>query len=182
MTVQTTVVQSNFPIDPRMIKDTEPSLPSPTFHSAEGVSCQHPLLPIIYNAKVENLASLRSAVYDGQATIGQENLNEVLSAVSLLHEIYNHVCSDHIWNLYRAIFTWPVRISREFVTLLTNNNVLALIIYAYWLMLVILVEDRWYIDDMGRTGILEIVQRCEGSEPALQSLLEKPREMINAFY
>ena len=55
----------------------------------------------------------------------------------------------------------------------------ALAVYAHWLMLMVLVEDLWWIDDMGRAGIRDIIARCSDADRDVRSLLIWPQQMLD---
>lgn len=56
------------------------------------------------------------------------------------------------------------------------GDLIALVIHAHWLMLVVLAEDMWWVDDMATSGIRDIIAMCE-TEPengVVRSLLRWP--------
>jgi hypothetical protein len=67
--------------------------------------------------------------------------------------------------------------------MLCSANLLALSIHAHWLMLVVMCEKSWYIDDMGRYGISEIAALVD-ADPTLdveQGLMKWPRQLLDTW-
>ena len=68
--------------------------------------------------------------------------------------------------------------SSGFSNLLLKNEPLALVMYAHWLMLVVLARDMWWFDDMGIAGIREVASICSRDDPSLEGLLEWPLQLV----
>ena len=54
----------------------------------------------------------------------------------------------------------------------------ALLVYAHWLMMMILVEDLWWVDKMGRSGIQDVVAICSEVGFDVEGLLLWPQQMM----
>jgi hypothetical protein len=53
----------------------------------------------------------------------------------------------------------------------------ALAVYAHWLVLVILLENYWWMDNMGRDVIREICDLLSDEDSEIQTLLGWPRHI-----
>ena len=64
-----------------------------------------------------------------------------------------------------------------------ESNASALAVYAHWLVLVTLVEDLWWVKDMGRAGIREIIAMSakvlDDNEDEVDSLLYWPQCVLD---
>ncbi|KAK3680793.1 transcription factor [Vermiconidia calcicola] len=125
-----------------------------------------PPFQLIQQSRQRRFAALYDAVSTRRAILGKQAAEQLVSAIRALDDITEHLCSDHATSLLRALCTWPCAISKGYVDMLTSGHILALAVYAHWLMLVVLAEDAWFIGDMGQAGIREIVDRCN-EEPAV---------------
>ena len=101
-------------------------------------------------------------------------------AIAELELVMDHISSGKVRNLWRAICTWPVRVPKHYVDLLVCGDLFARVIYAHWLVLNILVEDYWWVDDMGTAGVREIAMDCQSENAGLASLMEWPEKMLQA--
>ena len=63
--------------------------------------------------------------------------------------------------------------------MLVGGSPPALVVYAYWLMLMVLVEDLWWVGDMGRAGIREVNAECSDADCGVRSLLIWPQQMLD---
>ena len=55
----------------------------------------------------------------------------------------------------------------------------ALAVYAHWLMLVVLAEDLWWVNDMGRLGIQHIMKMCSDADSDVRALLRWTQLMMD---
>ncbi|KAK3716131.1 transcription factor [Vermiconidia calcicola] len=182
-TVQTTVLLSGHPLHPIVREDMKPTMvlrgrTKGAPPSGAGTCCQHALLHIVHATRIGSLPALRRLIADLEHVVAPEDTIDFLSAIDILQQIFDHVCSSNIHNLQRAILAWPVWVPQRVVDLVTSRNHLALLIYAHWLTLVVLLEDSWWVDDMGRSGIADIARRCANAEVWVKSLLEQPLKML----
>ena len=183
--VQMAVLQSGCPIDPRMVADMRPAIPSlASAHVVplpiHGITYDHPLLYIISATRLRELPALRNFVLARSEPLDPEELNALADAIDFLLVVYGHICSDQVTNVFRSIFTWAVKIPKEYVDLLANGNIQALLVYAYWLMLVGLMKECWWIDNMAESGLAEIILRCQEIGIA-EDVLGKPKQMMEAL-
>lgn len=68
----------------------------------------------------------------------------------------SHLVTLYDRNPHRSIFTWPCRVSSTFVELLKHEYKPALAVYAHFLVFTIVLEEIWWIGDMGRSGLRDI--------------------------
>jgi hypothetical protein len=61
---------------------------------------------------------------------------------------------------------------------LTDGHPGTLAVYAHWLMLLVLAEDLWWIGDMGRAGIRDVLHVIGELTNDLAPVLSWPREML----
>ncbi|KAI7480016.1 hypothetical protein KC351_g7214 [Hortaea werneckii] len=140
---------------------------------------QHPTFNFIADTREARFAAL----YDGAArraiSLGPGAAKDVFSAIASLEKMTEELCTGKVSSLFRSLCFWPCRISKGFVELLEQGNMLALAIYAHWLMPMSLIQDAWFIDGMSQTGIAEICRYCDASQTAdlEREVLIWPRKM-----
>ena len=147
-------------------------------------SSNHPLLSLVQTSCQESFANLRTRLFaECTSSLNKEQATDLFHAIEALQEITKQVCSGEMHSLTHAICTWPCKISQGVVDMLVNGNHLALAVHAHWLMLTVLAEDLWWIDDMGRAGIREIIghfsQASNENSSKASILLRWPRHMLN---
>ena len=174
-----TVVEAGRPVDEMFMKDMTPQLcyhqPIPRMD----VGCQNLCFRYIQQSRQAFIDALRSALYRDWSSVGKKKTADLGAAINLLDQVTEQVCSEQSQNLLRTICTWPADIPKGFVDLLIGRSPPALVVYAHWLMLMVLVEDLWWIDDMGRAGIREIIAICSDAECDVRSLLLWPQHTLS---
>ena len=172
------VVEAGRPIDEMFTKDMTPQLcyhqPIPRMD----VGCQKPCFRYIQQSRRAFIDALRSALYRDWSSLGKEKTADLGAAIDLLDQVTEQVCSQQSQSLLRTICTWSAHIPKGFVDLLIDRSPPALVVYAHWLMLMVLVEDLWWIDDMGRAGIRDIIAICFDADHDVRSLLLWPQHML----
>ena len=139
-----------------------------------------PVLDFLRQARLPSLSSLRQILLETVNALSPERYSQFTQAIDLLDEVFTHIClASRIPNFVRIIFIWPCRVSSEFSEALTRGDKFALIIYAQWLMLTVLLEDLWIVGDMGRAGIFEIIARSGEWSEREQGLLAWPRTVLS---
>ncbi|KAI6809683.1 hypothetical protein KC332_g6696 [Hortaea werneckii] len=140
---------------------------------------QHPAFGFIANTREARFAALCDGAARRAISLGPGAAKDVFSAIASLEKMTEELCTGNVSSLFRSLCFWPCRINKGFVELLEQGNMLALAIYAYWLMPMSLVRDAWFIDGMSQTGILEICRYCDASQSAdlERELLIWPRKM-----
>ena len=172
------VVEAGRPVDEMFMKDMIPQLcyhqPIPQMD----VGCQEPCFRYIQQSRRAFIDALRSTLYRDWSSLGKEKTADLGAAIDLLDQVTEQVCSQQSQNLLRTICTWSAHIPKGFVDLLIGRSPPALVVYAHWLMLMVLVEDLWFIDDMGRGGIHDIIAICSDADRDVRSLLLGPQHML----
>lgn len=54
-----------------------------------------------------------------------------------------------------------------------------LAVYAYCLTLKVLVDDLWWVDDMGRAGIRDVIVICSDADRDVRSLLIRQQQELD---
>lgn len=140
----------------------------------------NPYFSFIERTRHERFAALYDAVIARSSNLDEQQASDMRGGISALQEVVDNMCATETVSLLRSLLMWPVKIPRGFTDLLTSGDLLALAIHTHWLMLVVLAEDNWVIDDMGRSGIFEISALCE-ADPAAdveRELVEWPKKML----
>ena len=184
--MHTSLLKTGSNIDPMVRQDMMPELlfssqqplgPLPMF-SDDGPY----RLAFIRRTRLERFETLYEALNDGTFTFGEQEFSQhaaALAAIDSLARVTDHVCAwDKMNSLFRALFAWPGDLPEEFVQMLTQCNPSALVIYAHWLMLVVLAEDLWVIGDMGWAGIRAVIEMIPETDFNVHALLERPRQLL----
>lgn len=171
-------VEAGRPVDEIFIKDMTPQLCSHQPMPQIDVGCQEPCIRYIQQSRRAFIDALRSALYRDWSSLGEKKTADLGAAIDLLDQVTEQVCSQQLHCLLRTICNWAAHIPKGFLDLLIGESPPALVVYAHWLMLMILVEDLWWIDDMGRAGIREIIAICSDADRDVGSLLLFPQHML----
>lgn len=177
------MVESNHDINSAIMRDMIPEISSPdaalqSYQLGEALDRSQPLFSFIKQSQRQQLSALHLIVNKMKLALGAQQYNDLITAIATLQHVTEHVCDGDVHSLYRAICTFPGSVSKGFVEMLTSTFPLALAIYAHWLVLVILIEDLWWVGDMGRAGIREIVDLCALDGVEFMSILEWPRQAL----
>lgn len=137
-------------------------------------------LAFLRRARVASLHSLRSTLAESMTAISDDRWMQYSKAVDLLDEVMAYTCtSPRVRSYIRLIFIWPLQVPLDFSEALPQGDKFALILYAHWLMLTVLLQDVWIVGDMGRAGIFEIVARSGEWSEDEQDLLLWPRRLLS---
>lgn len=83
---------------------------------------------------------------------------------------------------FRSILAWASRMSSSYISLLRQDDLLALAILAHYYVFVMLLEDIGWMGDMGRDEIGKIIAFMEAeygeTRQEWESLVEWPRSMV----
>lgn len=173
------VVEAGRPVDEVFMRDTTPPLcyhqPIPRM----GVGCKNIYFRYVQQSRRGFIDALRSTLRRDWSSLGDQETEDLSAAIDLLHQVTEQICSQQLQSLLHIICTWPADIPGGFVDMLVAESPPALAVYAHWLMLMVLVEDLWWIDDMGRAGIRDIIARCPDAEGDARSLLMWPQQMLD---
>lgn len=146
---------------------------------ANEVHSRHPLFAFVQRTSQERFEALHTAINKRRPASDKKHYDDLHAAIGTLYEVTEHICAGEVHSLFRAICTWPAKVSKDFMEMLTDCHPLALAVYAHWLMLVILIEDLWWIDDMGKAGIRQVVDICSKASSDIQGLMEWPRRSLD---
>ena len=172
------VVDAGRPVDEMFMKDMTPQICYSQPIPRMDVGCPEPSFRYIQQSRRAFIDALRSALYSDWSSLGELKTADLGAAIDVLDQVTEQVCSQQPQNLLRTICRWSADISKGFVDLLIGRSPPALVVYAHWLMLMVLVEDIWFIDDMGRAGIREIIGTCSDVDRVTHSLLFWPQHML----
>ncbi|KAG8531261.1 uncharacterized protein KY384_004619 [Bacidia gigantensis] len=111
----------------------------------------------------------------------EDKIEDLGAAIDMLDEVTQRVYTPQVHSLFRVLCTWPGAVPKNFVEMLLAGFLPALAVYAHWLMLVVLVEDLWWVGDWGRAGIRDVVAMCSEAEPDVQKLLMWPERMLSTM-
>ncbi|KAL9046156.1 MAG: hypothetical protein Q9214_000941 [Letrouitia sp. 1 TL-2023] len=173
------VVEAGRPVDEMFIKDVTPQLCYPRLIPWTGVDCKNPCFRYVQQSRQGFIDALRSTLHGDWSSLGYQKTEDLGAAINFLHQVTEQICSQQLQNLLRTICTWPAGIPRGFVDMLLVKSPPALAVYAHWLMLMVLVEDLWWIDDMGRAGIRDIIAICSDADRDVRSLLIWPQQILD---
>ena len=137
------------------------------------------LIRFIRYSQHERFNALRSTIIGSRDVLGEYELEDLSAAVDTLQKVTEQTYSQPIHDLFRTICTWPSDIPKGFADMLISTNPLALAVYAHWLMLVVVVKDLWWVNDMGRAGIRNVIDACDGADSHVRTLLHWPRLMLD---
>ncbi|KAL8686809.1 MAG: hypothetical protein Q9218_006849 [Villophora microphyllina] len=173
------VVEAGRPVDEIFMKDMTPKLCHQQLTPRMGVGYDSPCFRYVQQWRREFIAALRSALHRDWGFLREHETRDLGAAIDLLYQVTERICSQQSQSLFRTICTWPADIPRGFVDMLLDRSPLALTVYAHWLMLMVLVEDLWWVDDMGRAGIRDVIAICSDVDRDVRSLLVWPQQMLD---
>lgn len=177
--------EPNQDVDEIITKDMVPELPSdirpysPSAARRPGLSCNHPSFPFFRRTRRERFDALRATLHGDWLALGHQKTKDLGDAIDILHQVTEHVCSHEVHSLFRAMCTWPSRLPKGFVDMLTDGCPPALAVYAHWLMLVALLENLWWVGDMGRAGIRDVINLCSDASSHVRALLIWPQLILD---
>ncbi|KAI4163221.1 MAG: hypothetical protein LQ342_003154 [Letrouitia transgressa] len=174
------VVEAGRPVDEIFMKDmTPPQLCCYRLNPRMAGGYKNPCFRYVQQSRREFIDALRSTLHREWHSLGEQKTKDLGAAIDLLHKVTDQICSEQLQSLLRTICTWPANIPKGFVDMLMDKSPPALVVYAHWLMLMVLVEDLWWIDDMGRAGIRDILARFSDADRDIRSLLIWPQKILD---
>ncbi|KAK3637679.1 transcription factor [Elasticomyces elasticus] len=94
------------------------------------------------------------AAIERSAIVHSETDCEAFSAaLAALQYVMKYTLECRVVNLFRTIFTWPIKISKRFILMVIARDHIALAIYTHWLVLTILLKGLWFVGDFGSDRI-----------------------------
>ena len=173
------VVEAGRPVDEIFMKDMTPQ---PCYHQIApgmGVGCKNPCFRYVQHSWRGFFDALRSTLHRDWSSLGDQKIEDLSAAIDLLYRVTEQICSQQSPSLFRTICTWPADIPRGFVDMLMGKSPPAFAVYAHWLVLMILVEDLWWVGDMGRAGIRDTIAICSDAQGDVRNLLIWPQQMLD---
>lgn len=161
------------------MKDMTPQLCYHQLTPRMGVGCKNPCFHYVQQSRRGFIDALRFTLHRDWSSLGDQKTEDLGAAIDLLYQVTEQICSQQLQSLLRTICTWPADIPRSFVNMLVGGSPPALAVYAHWLMLMVLVEDLWWVDDIGRAGIRDIIAICSDADRDVRSLLIWPQQMLD---
>lgn len=186
-TVHESLLQSGQAMHPRILQDMIMRPPSP--HSAENdrplslesstaSSRSSEILLYISRTSSARFATLRFANSQGWLGLEGSKSNDLSTAIDKLSDITELVCAGRYASLFRIVISWIADLDTVVVQMMTDAHCGVLAIYTHWLMLLTLAEDLWWIGDMGRAGIRDVLSVTRGSANDLVAVLSWPKELL----
>ena len=173
------VVEAGRPVDDIFMNEMTPQCSYSQLTPRMDVACQNPCFRYIQQSRRGFFHALRSTLHRDWGFLGGQKTKDLGAAIDLLYQVTEQVCLERFQSLLRTICTWPADIPRGFVNMLVDGSPPALAVYAHWLMLMVVVEDLWWVGDMGRAGIRNVISLCSDADPDVRSLLTWPQKMLD---
>lgn len=181
-TVHVNIIASGQALDPMLQLDMAPNWPLScdvtSLNSSSQSMGKNTLLAYIWRTQAERFTALRQLIHHDQTQLGEEQRAFCFAAIDALAVITSQVCEMQGISVFRVLGAWIGKLSPETVSLLEYGHHAVLAIYAHWLMMLILCEDLWFIDDMGRAGILNVLE-ATSSSPEVLHVLQWPQGALN---
>ena len=173
------VVEAGRPVDEMFVKDTTPQLCYHQLAPRMGVGYKNSCFRHVQQSWRGFFDALRSTLHSDWSSLGDREIEDLGAAIDLLYQVTEQICSQQSPNLLRIICTWPADIPTGFVDMLMGKSPPAFVVYAHWLVLMVLVEDLWWVGDMGRAGIRDTIAICSDADGDFRSLLIWPQQMLD---
>ena len=138
-----------------------------------------PLLARIRRSWRDALENLKIAVDRVGVAMDVADREAHLAAIKSLNYAMNYTLGCKVPNLFRAVFTWPILLSSHFCDLVARKGYLARTIYSHWLVLTMLVEDKWWVGGFGSERIEATLTELKRNASPFLSLLEWPVRMMS---
>ncbi|KAL8837009.1 MAG: hypothetical protein Q9170_002698 [Blastenia crenularia] len=174
-----TVVAAGRPVDETFMRDVTPQLCCRQLTPRISVGHKSPCFHYVQQSQRGFIDALRATLHADWSFLGTQETTDLGAAIDLLSQVTEQVCSQQSRRLLRTICIWPSNVPRGFVDMLVCRFPPALAVYSHWLMLMVLVEDLWWVGNMGRAGIREIIAICSDADRSVRSLLLWPQQMLD---
>ena len=138
------------------------------------------LAQVIRRSRGHAIASQKVAIKALDTTDDVADVEAYEAAADALEAVMDYTLDCRVLNYFRAVFTWPIRISPRYIELVMRHDTLALAIYAHWLVLTMLLEDLWWIQDFGTERITKMAASWDPDSPDM-NLLRWPLEMLEEW-
>ncbi|KAF7187736.1 Sterol regulatory element-binding protein ECM22 [Pseudocercospora fuligena] len=184
-TVHATLLASSASLHENLLDDMcmEPPSSSASLNSdsmaLKRISDRHaPLLAYVERSRQQRFSTLRFALEQGWLDSGSTYKKALTDIIDSLSDITDRVCNADYASLFRLLFSWAAQLPDAAVRLLEQNHTGMLAVHTHWLMLLILIEDQWWVGDMGRSGIRAALAILKESENELASVVSWAREAL----
>jgi hypothetical protein len=137
-----------------------------------------PLLARIRRSWRDALETLKVAVDRAGVAMDVADSEACVAAIKSLSYAMNYTLGCKVSNLFRAVFTWPILVSSHFCNLVARRDHIALAIYSHWLVLTMLVEEKWWVGEFGSERIEDILVEFKRVGGPFIPLLEWPVRMM----
>ncbi|KAJ9620652.1 transcription factor [Taxawa tesnikishii (nom. ined.)] len=131
----------------------------------------------VRRSRRDAMQSLRAAIDETDIRREVADTEACTATLTALEYVMDYTLECRVSNFFRAVFTWPIRVSPRYVELLMCHDHLALAIYAHWLVLTIFLEDLWWVKDFGADRIDSLASWVELSDSSYSQLLRWPVKM-----
>jgi hypothetical protein len=140
-----------------------------------------PLLTRIRSSWRDALGNLQVSVDRVGVATDVADREAHMAAMKSLNYAMNYTLDCKVPNLFRAVFTWPILLSSHFCDLVARRDHLALAIYSHWLVLTMLVEDKWWVGEFGSERIEATLMGLKRVGSPFVPLLEWPARMMTEW-
>lgn len=137
-----------------------------------------PLLAYVRRTQQQRLATLRFAHSQDWFDSSRAHHEVFAKAIDDLSYVTGRVCGMEVASLFRVVVAWIAQLPETLINLLKEDHPGMLAIYTHWLMLAVLVEDLWWVGDLGVSGIRAALAVLAKTENDLAPVLTWPREML----
>ena len=119
-------VGSGEKVDESILRDMVPELSSEDHYpwclpsSDLGPQHQDPAFIFFQQSRQQRFDALRTVWHASWQHFGEDEAQDLSSAIDLLVEVTEHICSMDLRCLFRAVCTWPGSVSKGYVDLVSN--------------------------------------------------------------
>ncbi|KAK4890540.1 transcription factor [Elasticomyces elasticus] len=175
-TVQQVILQSGQTIHPTILLDMTRHLHPNGDSRKDGTLEFHLLVAYIRETQHDRSAALHAlALHSGVSLDNQQRLH-CFHAVQMLDEITEKIQLVDREDVIRVLGACLASMHRGFLDMLEQLHHVALAIYAHWLLMLMLTEDLWVVDDMGRAGLDQVLSTVH--EPEMERVLSFARQAL----
>ena len=154
----------------------------------------HYLAPTIFAERPAAIARLRrvmqamrseSSVYDNIHNVNETDTAVCIEALDQLDLVLQRFALCAKGQLPQAVFRvlclWVVQIRDPFFKLLIDEHILALSVYAHFVVYLILFENLWWIGDMGRATLRNILDAARDRSGVFAHASFSPGQLLELF-
>ncbi|EME86756.1 uncharacterized protein MYCFIDRAFT_77423 [Pseudocercospora fijiensis CIRAD86] len=160
-----------------------PSSPASVHHdqmALKNTGGRHaPLLAYVERTRQQRFSTLRFALEQGWLDSGGTYQAALAAVIGSLSDITDSVCNADYASLFRLLFSWAAQLPDAAIRLLDQHHTGMMAVHTHWLMLLILIEDQWWMGDMGRSGIRAALAILKEAENDLAPVVSWAREALD---